>query len=311
MFISQSSENVKDLAGVCTRCVVTDKGLGADSGFPGGQSDLGKNVTQIATMLGPPLHMLPGMDILKKLAGKAGIDINPLSLSLASVTFGFSLLPGISSILGGLFKKATHFEDCTHWYELDSSIRDKATRIEPYEIDIVNNLPDASREYQLQHAVSIMTNPKIVSLLNKTRRKNSIINTFVRVVHSTPDLLKMECVVYAQSKGETYGVPTSRMEMDGYWDQIKEAARQKEYVETVTALESIIAPYEAMAKQKKTAILGTRSMGLVSGSDVAQSSTGVVGISKGGALILDPEKASRNLVLRRDAGKSTVTKVKR
>lgn len=283
MYITAKKNSRSILQKPCKMC---GEGLGADEYQ--GQSQAGKLLTTAAGFYNPLTQVLPIKSI--PLIGK----LDPISMAAALMTGGITLIPGISNIVGGLFKKATHFGDCMKWWS-DSNIRGMASGLLPYPIDVVQNFPEASREYQLQHATSVMNDAGVIRALYVSSRTNGIVNVFVMVVRSNPDLMQLQCAVQAKSKGEDTGVNYDQSFVNQFWDQLKESARQQEYSETMQKISSILASYTVTAAAKVNVIQSTRQTGLVAGPQAFQLPTGVKSIDKG-AVVLMPGVSS-NLTL--------------
>lgn len=322
-FIHESRRRNASLNGVCNRRVVNDSGLGENS--PSDFSTTNSTGVMIKTVSSPltqgydPLGVnlvakLPGIGkMIDKIGG--GSPLAPLigapaALTLDIFTLGLMRLPGISSLISGLFKKATEMESCMKWWT-DSNIIGMTNGISLYSIDVVSLFPEAIQEYRVEHADSIMTSGPIASALNPAKRQRAISSIFLKAVRDNPDLMTAQCAIVAKSKGENTGMTVSQADVEGYWSQLKEAARQKEAESVLSEITKIMGPYQSVANQKTAAVVTTRQAGLVStdsGGKGFQLPEGVMSISKGGSLILDVNK-STNRVIDYTVGKPTIKRI--
>lgn len=335
MFIGKPRQQSKQLGavdcGLCRKKTVNDVGLGdATQQEWGGQSTTGGMITKVAGMIAPPIQMIPGMSMVTKQLEKFGVSVNPMSLALAAMTGGMSMLPGISKLLGGMFKKATHMESCMKWWT-DSNIRGMVAGRTPYPVDVIDPIivmdrfVEASREYRLEHAKEAIEDVGVQSVLAGARsninsilstgtRKQKIGSAYVSQVRGYPDIMQAQCMSMPQGRAET-GANIDPNMVGGVFEQMKDVAQQQEVEATTQAMNSaieaaasgisgILAPYGRVASQKVEVIQMTREAGLVVGPRAFQLPVGVTGISKGGALVLTPGVSS-NLVLTYTVGKPT------
>jgi len=326
--------------GLYKKKVVNDRGLGdlgdkvsdLEKGYSAPKGVVGKTilplVDQIAMQFGKATGtgLIVGM-IPQKIVKSVGIDVNPLSMALAAMTFGASLLPGVSKVLGkvfgifgGMFSHATHYGDCMKWQWNENNIRGMVSGIVPYPIDsidpltVLNRFPDANKEYRLERAVEFIENSSIKSILDKARsniasilsngvRQNKMGSIYISQVRSHPEVLEGACAVHAQSKGENMGISFSQSDIDQAFNQLKQVAQQIEYNNTLqemnnvievtaSAVGSVLSPYAGRMAQKIGVVQQTRQYGLVAGPQAFQLPIGVTGISKGGALVLTPGVSS-------------------
>lgn len=254
-------------------------GLGASeySGqkVPGGE--VGSSALQIGGMIGKMTGagLITSM-VPQKVLSKIGIDVNPLSLSLAPFTFGFTLLPGVSKILGGLFKKATHMESCMNYWS-DSNIKNMVAGIQPIPFDFVDymklNFPQFMRQYQILIAGGQWASVGVDKLLNISNRRAKIANIFLNTVRANPDIMLGDCVTMPQGIAEV-GVTVPRSVVNKAWADLKEYARQKEYSTIADQVDKLVAPFKV--KETWGEIIKTREAGLL-----VKSSSSSSGASEG------------------------------
>lgn len=260
MFIvkSKPSRDVlgRDSLGGCQTCKITDAGLGDEiQQMYGGQSKMGG-------------------------FAKTGLQVvfPILALNMKIPVLG----PMLEKIFGGFFKKATKMESCMKWWS-DSNIRSMAAGVTPYPINVEEMLPDIAREYRLQHTRSINSDPRIINILNNTRRVVSIQNTFLEYVRGNPDIMGLQCAV--QNWDETGLTEISQADVNVYWDQLKESARQKEVYDTSTEIERVLKLYTERIAIREEQVKETRSRGLITEPRGFALPEGVTAV-KSGALVL-------------------------
>jgi len=267
MFITKTKSECK----LCKKRVVNDIGLGEDSEYEG-QTKTGQTVVPLvsqasemigkATGTGLIVGMLPG-GVVKSL----GVDMNPASLLLAPMTFGASLLPGVSKILGkafnvfsGLFKKATHMGDCMKWFNNTDNIKGMSAWVQPYPIEqvfsfeeyMMKNFPQFLRQYQIMQAggqwasVGVDSYLKSVSsgISNMSVRRQKIQDIFLRLVQENSQIKELQCAV--QHSGESGYTGHTKAQVDEIWDSLREAARQEEYQTTSKLISNIPARIDAL-----------------------------------------------------------------
>ena len=287
MFITKTKASCRS----CKKQVVNDKGLGEDEYQ--GTSKSGQLLTTAAGIYNPFVSMLPVSSI--PVIGK----LNPAQMSLALVTGGITLIPGVSKLVGNLFKKATHMGDCMKWWNNENNIRGMVSGISPYPIDVEQIFPEESREYQLQHARNVSGESGIQNLLSTSSRRYQIGTYYIGGVRANPEIMQMSCLTQPNVQAEV-GQRISASEVEPYFDQLKEQARQKEYYDTVESIKRVLASYRMVVERKAVVVQKTREV-----ATAFQLPAGVTSISKGGALVITPG-VSTNLVINRGLiGKST------
>ena len=160
---------------MCKKKMVNDNGLGdkvsdLEKGYSAPKGVVGKEIIPLVSQVGMMFGKATGTGLItslvpKKIVKGAGIDVNPLSMMLAPMTFGVSLLPGVSQVLGkvfgvfsGMFSKATHFGDCMKFetdnnyvmYSLGGSIIVHAIK-PPDPVNVEQSFPEISQEYYKAH----------------------------------------------------------------------------------------------------------------------------------------------------------------
>ena len=271
---------------------VNSAGLGASE--YSGQSKTGEMLNTAAKFYNPLTSMLP----IKSLPIIGQLD--PLTLSLAMATGGLSLMPGISKIIGGLFKKATHMESCMKWWS-DSNIR-SMVNVSPYPVDVIQSFPDESREYQLQHASSVTGDSSIQSLISGSGRIYNIGTYYVSQVRANPDMMQASCASMPQGQAETHA-NINPADVNAAFDQMKEQARQQEYQDTITSIGRILSQYKRVIERKVAVVQQTRDT-----ATIFKMPVGVTSITKGGALVLDPSKNTNLVIDRGVIGPSIIRK---
>lgn len=311
MYITNKKSQIGVLQKPCKMC---GNGLGdAIQQEYGGQSKTGKTVlpvvTQIATMFGQGTGTgLITSVIPKGVLKSAGIDINPASLVLAPMTFGASMLPGVSKLLGkvfnvfgDMFKKATHMESCMKGWD-DGGIRGIAAGVVPYPVSfdfnfeqyMMKNFPQFLRQYQILQAggqwasvgVDTYLNRMKNKVLNMANRRRKIQDIFLRIVRENPDIMKLECVSLPKGRAET-GYQGEGAGL--YWENFREAARQEEYGMIVKEVNNIpgeidrlVSPFKA--KETWGEIVRSRNTGLIvpieQGGQLRMPEN-IVGVSRG------------------------------
>jgi len=99
---------------------------------------------------------------------------------------------------------------------------------------------------------------------------------------------------------EETGQRISASEVEPYFEQLKEQARQKEYQDTVNTIGRILSSYQRVVERKAEVVQKTRET-----ATLFKLPEGVTSITKGGALVLTPG-VSTNLVINRGViGKAT------
>lgn len=250
-----------NMSGLCKPCRVTADGLGDEiRQMYGGQSKIG----------GYAKTFLPAV-------------FPVLALNMKIPVLG----PMLEKIFGGLFKKATKMESCMKWWS-DENIRGMVTGVQPYPIDIEQMLPEIATEYRLQHARSINTDPRLANILSFGARNAKIQNAYLQFVRGNPDIMGLQCAV--QNSDETGLTEVSQAQVNMYWKQLQEAARQQEVYETANELEQAVKLYVQRIEKRKTEIQESRSRGLITG-DIKQPLLpgGAVAI-KGSTLVLEGKK---------------------
>jgi hypothetical protein len=291
MFTNRSNRRVGNLNGVCARYMVNGIGLGEDEYQ--GQSKTGQLLNTAAGFYNPLTTMLPMKSI--PVIGK----LDPLSMSLAVASGGLTLIPGVSKIIGGLFKKATHMGDCMKWWNNESNIRGMVSNISPYPVDVNQVFPEASYEYQSQHARNVMESSEVRSVLAESSRRYQIGTYYVSGVRSNPDLMQMLCMTQPKVQEET-GQQISASQVDPLFEQLKEQARQKEYQDTVNSIGRILASYQRVVQRKVEVVQKTRERAVA-----FKAPEGVTSITKGGALVLTPGVSTNRVIDRGVIGKAT------
>jgi len=284
MFITKPKTECR----LCKKQVVNDIGLGQDEEYRG-ISRTGQTVTTVASVLSPPVQMIPGFNIISKVAKKVGVDLNPLSLSLATMTGGLTLLPGISKVIGGLFKKATHMGDCMKHWNGDEYLRSMGSSIQPYPFSfedyMMKNFPQFLRQYQIKQADGSWARVGVDRLLSNSNRRARIANVFVRLVRQNPDIMQAECATQPNVIAEI-GKTIDRSIVDKVWAQIKEVAKQEEYMTIAQEVDRLVAPFKV--KETWGAIVKSRSTGLIvpteHGSQL-QMPENIIGVKRG-ALVM-------------------------
>lgn len=271
---------------------VSSTGLGASE--YSGTSKTGQMVQTIAPFYNPLMQILP----IKSLPIIGQLD--PLSMSLAVATGGLTLMPGISKIIGGLFKKATHMESCMKWWS-DSNIRGMVN-VSPYPVDVVSSFPGESQEYQAQHASSVTGDSGIQSLLSTSSRTYNIGTYYVSQVRANPDMMTASCASMPQGQAETHA-NINPSDVNVAFDQMKEQARQQEYQSVLQSVGRVLAGYKRSVERKVAVVQQTRDT-----ATVFKMPVGVTSITKGGALVLDPSKNTNLVIDRGVIGPSIIRK---
>lgn len=288
-------------------------GVGLGEELPEDFSTISKTGVMVQTVVSPltqsydPLGIsvaakLPGVGkTIEKIGG--GSPLAPLigapaALTLDIFTLGLMRLPGISNLIGGLFKKATHMGDCMKWWS-DSNIRGMAGWIEPYsfifEEYMRKSFPQFIRQYQIMQAGGEWGSVGIDNLLNVNNRRNRIQNNFISLVRSNPDIMMLQCAV--QHAGESGYTGHTAAQVGELFDTLKEYARQQEYRFILSEVDRLMAPFRA--KQQWTAIVASRKSNLLVQREGAENLTmpsNIIGVRRG-ALVMTPKTAqtsSRN-----------------
>jgi hypothetical protein len=295
MFTTQTRQKKSGMGGLKKPCRVCGDGLGASDEYSGINKS-GEIIQTAGSVLYPVTGMLP----IKSLPIIGNLD--PLTMTLAVMTGGITLIPGVSKIVGGLFKKATHMGDCMKWWSSDSNIRSMVASVMPYPIDVVQSYPEASQEYQIQHASSVISDSGIQRALAVSSRKYKIGTYYVQGVKQNADLMQMSCMTQPEVQKET-GVVISASDVGPYFTQLQEQARQIEYQETMTNIGKVLASYQRVVEQKAVVVKKTRDV-----SATFQMPVGVTSISKGGSLVLSPGTSSNLVIDRGVVGKSIIRK---
>ena len=234
------------------------------------QSSAGQMVSTTAPLIG---MLNPNVMLMKMIPGaegvlnKVGVNANPFSMGLASFTMGISLLPGVSQLLGkmfgGMFSKATHMGDCMKWWDNENNMRGMASGVVPYPFSfeeyMMKSFPQFLRQYQIMQAGGQWASTGIDSLLNTSNRKKRITDAFVRMVRANPDIMTLHCVV--QEKAETGYTGHTKGQVDVFWGQIREAARQEEYYNVIKQVDKVVAKWKV--KETWGEIVSSRASGLI------------------------------------------------
>lgn len=270
----------KDAVG---RAPLNGIGLGEESEYQG--------ISKTGQMTNTILGMNPNMMVTSVLPGfaktalaKSGVDLNPISMVLATFTGGLSLLPGISKMLGGMFKKATHMGDCMKWWT-DSNIRGMASSIIPIELDfhsyMMKNFPQFLRQYQVMLAGGQWESVGVDRLLSSGNRRARVANEFVKLVRQHPEIMQAECATQPNVIAEIGNMVNPR-DVQEAWSQIREAAKQLEYVTLAQEVDKLVAPFKV--KETWGKIVQSRSDKLlVRREDGAQLAVprDVIGVKRG------------------------------
>lgn len=248
----------------CKACY--ESSLGAEEGIDskaiqkeyGGQSKAAQPV-----MMGVKLAATVALMFIPVVGWAAALLINV-------PVVGDAIMGPIMGPIAKMMKKATHMESCMKWWT-DSNIRSMASGLTPYPIGA-----DIKREYRAQHAREMVD--------NTGDRQNNIASIFVRIVRRNSDIMAMQCATMPQGRGETGMTEADAAKVAGYWDQIKEAARQEEYQNLVGSIGVTVA-------QKVAAVQESRSV-----ATTFQLPTGVTSITKGGALVLIPGVSMNKII---------------
>lgn len=246
---------------------------------------------EILQKVGPILHPFESAIIgivPKKILKSIGIDLNPVSMVLAPFTFGLTLLPGVSqligSVFGGLFSKATHMGDCMKWWS-DENIKGMVKNIEPYpfsfEAYMMESFPQFLRQYQTLQAGGQWAEAGVESLVSIPNRKRKVISEFIRLVRANPDLMTLQCAV--RERAETGYTGHTQAQVDVYWEGAKEAAKQKEYQATIKLVDAIVSKWKV--KETWGEIVKSRDAGLIAkekgaGFDL-KTPDNVIGVKRG------------------------------
>lgn len=286
------------------RCVLDSRGLGdvdtkvIDAEYRG-TTKTGETVVPIVGQVSEMIGKATGTGLIvgmlpKGITKSLGIDMNPASLLLSPMTFGASLLPGVSDILGkafnvfgGMFKKATHMGDCMKWWS-DSNIRGMIAGVDPYsfifEEYMKKEFPQFVRQYQMMQASGEWGSVGIDSLLNVNNRRNKIQSLFVTLVRQNPDIMTLQCAV--QERNETGYTGHTQAQVQEYWSVLKEYARQQEYQSVVQEVDRLLAPFRV--KQQWTAIVASRKSNLLvqrEGAEKLAMPDNIIGVRRG-ALVM-------------------------
>lgn len=217
----------------------------------GGINTVGKYGSQVVGMYAPlgPLAGMAAKTILgAKLteqyaqSGVIGQKFGPIVQGVVDFwTLGLNRLPVFQNILGHLFSKATHFEDCMKWWS-DGNIRSMVVNYPLYPIDIDTYIaqyaPQFRDQYNMMKQNGNWDKTDAPRLLAYSTRWEKFAGHFLSLTRQNPDIFKAECAaMYPEDVG---GQGPSRAEMDQMWTQVKEAARQQEWAETSAAIDKII-----------------------------------------------------------------------
>jgi hypothetical protein len=294
MFTTQTRQK-SGMSGLKKPCRVCGEGLG-DNPITGITSSLtARDVLFPMSILNKPFEAVPVV----------GQILGPMNQMMDMATGLVLKIPVVGKIFGGLFKKATHYGDCMKWWvgaSGDSNIRGMVRGISPYPVDVASNFPDESREYQLQHASSVMSDSNVQSILGASSRMYNIGTYFLRALRENPDLMDMSCMSQPNVQAET-GQAVSASEVDGYMGQLKEQARQQEYQDVLLKVKNVLGMYRRSVERKAAVVQQTRQA-----ATAFQLPTGVTSISKGGSLILTPGTSSNLVINRGVIGGSTIRK---
>lgn len=265
------------LSGVGCRCLVNDTGLGDDIQKQYG----GQTAAAPMVGMGMKLGLTLGLMAIPVVGWVAAIAINlPMIGPVLMKPFNMIMNP-----IMGMFKKATHLEDCMRWWTASNI----ASMVANYPLIPIGD--DIAHEYEIEHAQPIS---KTASFSESSRRVN-LTSIYSAALWAQPDLMKLFCAVQSQSMGENYGVSYTMDQVNGFIDQVKQYAAQKEYNDLVGILASTVA-------QKSGIMQATRQAGLVTGGPQGfQLPTGVIGITSGGTQLLSPSVNS-NLVINLGVG---------
>jgi len=278
--------------------MVNDIGLGQDEDY----RTISKTGVMVQTISSPltqgydPLGIslatkVPGIGkAIEKIGGGsplAPLIGTPAALTLDVFTLGVMRLPGISKLLGGMFKKATRMGDCMKWWS-DSNIRGMVSGLQPYPFSfedyMMKNFPQFLRQYQIKQADGSWARVGIDSLLNRGSRQARIANIFVRLVKQNPEIMQLQCAV--QERAETGYTEYSQTQVNEYWNNFKEAARQEEYGNLQSEVDRLVAPFKV--KETWGEVVKSREAGLLvkteHGSQLRLPAN-VTGVSRG-ALVM-------------------------
>ena len=183
---------------------------------------------------------------------------------------GDTIMKPLMGPIAKMFKKATHMESCMKWWT-ESNIRGMASGLAPYAVS-----SEIKREYRAQRSRDMVD--------NTSDRQNNIANIFTRLVRENPDIMAMQCATMPQGRGETGMTEADAIKVAGYWDQLKEAARQEEYQNFVGVLGVVV-------EQKAAVVQESRSI-----ATTFKLPTGVTSITKGGALVLMPGVSTNRII---------------
>lgn len=230
------------------------------------QSQTGQTVNMVLGM--NPLMAVANI-VPKGLTKAAGIDVNPISVFLAPLTGGLTLIPGLSKVIGnvfgGLFKKATHMGDCMKWFANEENLRGSIGGTQPLPFDFIEymkkNFPQFMRQYQVMQAGGQWASVGIDKLVSASNRRARLMNEFAKIVRANPDLMTLQCAV--QHSHETGYKDFTQAQVTALWKQVHEAAQQKEYASLVPEVDKRIAPFKA--KETWGEIVRSRDRGLLVG----------------------------------------------
>ncbi len=221
-----------------------------------------------ATGTGLIVGMVPG-----KLTKSVGIDVNPASLVLAPVTFGASLLPGVSQVLGkvfnvfgGLFKKATHMGDCMKWWQNESNLRSAIGGIQPipmtldfsFESHMMKNYPQFLRQYQILRAggqwESVGVDRYLDSVrgrLNASARYGRLVDTFIQLMRENSDIMKADCATQQNIIAQQGDTGILRSDVMQIIEAVRQYARQREYEITMNEISKVGAEIDRLVSPFK------------------------------------------------------------
>lgn len=259
------------------------------------------------------------MNPIKKTAKTFGVDTNPLSMALMFTPLGVfgagaSLLPGVSQLLGkafkvfsGFFKKATHMGDCMKWWNIGDNLRGMTKGAQPYPIEwnfsfedyMMKNFPQFLRQYQIMQAGGQWASVGVDSYLNSIKnevsdmgaRQRKIQDAFVRLVRQNPEIMQLACAV--NERAETGYTGHTVAQIEEYWSNFRESARQEEYNATSRVLENVSARIDQLVapfKVKETwgAVVKSRDTNLAVKTEYGSQlrmPENVIGVSRG-ALVM-------------------------
>lgn len=148
----------------------------------------------------------------------------------------------ISKVFGGMFKKATKMESCMKWWTSSNLYNWGPSDVIPIDLDRVFN--DIFGKLQLQYKISFDVFSKVVKrdlknevigFTDKNARLNRAKAIFIGMAYANSDMFRIQCA--AQHRDETGAPPELLDQVTRMWNQMREAAKQKEFDEVLSGFE--------------------------------------------------------------------------